>query len=329
MTHALLGLVLSLGVLWQPLPEEMPADSERLRLAQLGVPTGGRAWAVPGPYETEWLVSFDETPLTVDEPVIDLRLVNVGRPVRVPRTTGEASMVVTLTDAAGNVRKSEQLTERVYLYQSGTDEGRIDTDRPMIRASANLDTLFGELPTGTYEAFIEIDTDARLERARDGHVIVEELKLATPRFRFEVVDVPAIFGEDQFVLSDEEVDQFGNWSATLTNTLDVPIQLWVDGMLRSDLNELGDESLFAYNGLERWTDIGWADVQMIGHCGTGMQKITLEPGQSQRLSLIHHNAPKGIFRAVVNAWIGEDERLDFVSGPVTITGTESPRPISE
>lgn len=328
MAHALLALALSLGVLSQPLPEELPADSEPLRLAQLGVPTGGRAWAVPGPFETEWLVVFDETPLTVDEPVIDLRLVNNGRPVRLPRTAGEASMYVTLTCPDGTEVSTKRLTEHVYIPQSGADDGRIDTGMPMVRAFANITTLFGELPIGVYEAVVVIDTGARLERARDGHVIAETLKLTTPRFRFEVVDVPASFGDEQFVLSDEGFDTFGSWSATLTNTHDGPIQLWVDGGFHPNPKEIVEYPLTAYNGLERWTDTGWFDVQMVGYCGTGMQKITLEPGESQWIALHYHNAPKGVFRATVTAWISDETSIEFVSGPIVVGGADGPRLMS-
>ncbi len=293
----------------QPLPEEIPMYEQPSEY-ELYPAADATIWRVPGASELDWVVAYDETPLTFDDPRFELRLINAGRPVRVPGLGNgqRASAVLVLTKPTGEVVKLEAESDGLIVYQSNRDNGKIDTNTPVLRLGVSVFDKFGQLGPGEHTLVVHIATQARLERARDGHTIDDALTAVSPRLRFTVVEreIPELTSDEGYLLTEDE------HGVLLTNPFDEAITVHVDGGY--DEEPTTDKTYFMYNTYERLSDDGWVPSGPRGFCGTGMRRLTLEPGESVRVT-IHGSYERGIIRSVVNAQRADGEVVRFYTKP--------------
>ncbi len=335
MNTMLIFCITAFCTLWasaQPQPLVV-TDGEVLRRVDIWSPqVGATVWSVPGPYELVWYIVYDSTPLTVDAVGFEIRLVNTGRPVRAPRGDRESPIEVTLvlTCPDGALKVSETFDGSGFIYNSGKSGVRIDRGKPVAQLRVELSEYFGELEPGKYELQINMDAPEQLLRARDGHVIADRLKLSLPLLRFEVVDHPVsehsseghnMISIIQNAESAEAQELSNTLRGVLVNTLGVPISLWVDRGWDPDWAATVESPAFVYNGIERWTDIGWVRDGGVGYCGTGRGKVTLASGESLpivlSLPMPGANSP-GVYRCVVTAQKADGESVEFSTKPIVI-----------
>ncbi len=301
----------------QPLPERL--DFSQISPSyELYPSVEMQTWSIPGPHETDWIIAYDQTPLVKDWPSFEIRLINRGRPVRALPAKADSlpSVVYELTKPDGTTIKSEPQRQPIYVYQHGTNEGRIDTNTPILRANAKLHSLFGELNPGQHTLTVHIDAAAALKRARDGHTINDRLTTSTPKLRFTVIDKePGELEEHHMLVNVTDLDN-GGLQAKLVNPFDEPLTLWADLGFQSQDEFPDDHAFFAYNGIERFTERGWLVMNNIGYCGTGMGMITIEPGDAVTLSLHTFPTVGGFTRACVTAMRPDGTSVKFYTEPM-------------
>ncbi|GAB5495881.1 MAG: hypothetical protein Phyf2KO_09610 [Phycisphaerales bacterium] len=301
----------------QPLPERLEAAQISPEY-ELYPSVEMQTWSVPGPHETDWIIAYDETPLAKDWPSFEIRLINRGRPVRAITNKDNplSSVVYELTRPDGSTIKSEPQLEPVYTYQNGQDNGRIDTGKPILRSWAKLQYIFGELEPGEHTLTMHIDAAASLHRARDGHTIAERLTISSPVLRFNVIDKEPRENDEEHMLLAVTETNFGSAQAKLVNPFDEPLELWADLGFKNADEFPEDYAYFTYNTVERYTESGWLEMGTLRFCGTGMGKVTIEPGESILLSLNTVPTQGGFTRACVTATKPDGTIVKFYTKPV-------------
>lgn len=300
----------------QPLPE-------RLELSQISPSyelypsVEMQTWSVPGPHETDWIIAYDQTPLVKDWPSFEIRLINRGRPVRAlpAKINTLSSVVYELTRPDGSTIKSEPQLEPVYIYQNDTNQGRIDTGKPILRAWAKLHYIFGELEPGEHTLSVHIDAAASLNRAHDGHTIYDRLTISTPKLRFDVIDKEPAHNDDEHMLQSVRETGIGSAHAVLVNPFDEPLEFWADLGFKSHDEFPDSHAFFVYNTVEKFTESGWVEMGTLRFCGTGMGKITIEPGDSILLSLSTTPTQGGFTRACVTCTKPDGTTVKFYTEP--------------
>ena len=313
----------------QPLPPTVE-DHDVLRQADLfWRPPGSEVWRTPAPHGFEWLIAYDPTPLTIDAGTLEIRLVNAGRAIRTSRPDEDAGVVTLSLSVSGEEDREMRLPpDAVRIDRSGADGGPIRRDQPVARAEINLSDHFGPLPPGVHLVRMRAELPVRVERDQDGRTIAEALNVELPPLRLEVIEhappTETEAGVHRIAIEPRtDADRLGGRiRGHLTNTLDVPLLLRIDGMFETPLRVTPDRPAYVYNAIEQWTESGWLDDHRVGYCGIGMTGIEIKPGETVPIALqsLHVNArPDGAYRCVVTAHTPDDEAVRFATGVIMVT----------
>lgn len=327
-----IGIALTTSAHAQPLPPTINDIQELNRVDLHAPPVGATVWQTPAPHELEWYIAYDATPLTVDDPEFSIRLVNDGRPIRMPESEANVDdrIGLSLTFPDGTVREIllDDLPAGFVVYSIGRDYGLISPGGPAVRFDLRLTEYFGDLEPGEHVLRITLDIGAQVQRARDAHVIAERLTTALPPLRFEVIDRPvpekasARAHEIEIFRESDQDEMAGRIRGVLTNPLDVPLTIHADTGWNPSWSPTPEAPASMYNAIERWSDTGWLRDERVGYCGTGMGEVSIAPGESLPIALysprVHDRSP-GVYRCVVTTSTSDGEQVEFVTPPIVVS----------